>query len=314
MEKPELTTSTVEGAFAQYAEHLANLVGTKGWDQPASLWAVFMQDAPSDDQTSGLSVSLSSTPLADLGGSPAEALVGLRAPESAVAIAVVCEGWAHHPDRVEAGETARAPSEYDDSVEVRLVHFIARDGTEVLIHSSRTGLYPKSVQHGVQHGRLPEAARRVLGLPSRMDEPQVSVETVRARIYPALLRAGVFAMAPAGPAALTWALDELERRHEYLWHATAEHFGLFESSWDAAIDKATLLASEACEATPPPYGEDLRRLLGWADGPMWAHALEEVFPTRTDVVLSLEHLRLSGILSTAQFRRAVDLLDRGREP
>lgn len=47
MEKPELTTSTVEGVFAKYAEHLANLAGTKGWDQPASLWAVFMQDAPS---------------------------------------------------------------------------------------------------------------------------------------------------------------------------------------------------------------------------------------------------------------------------
>lgn len=314
MDKPELSAPTVEDAFAKYAEHLADLVGTKGWDQPATLWAVFMQDAPTEGQTSGLSVSLSSAPLAELEGSPAEALVGMHAPDSAVAIAIVCEGWAHHPRRVETGDVDRAPSEYEDSVEVRLVHFIARDGTEILAHSSRTGLYPKSVQCGTQFGRLPEAARRVIGLPSHADQPQVSVETIRSRIYPALLRAGVFAMAPAGPSALTWALDELEHRHSHLWKATAEHFGLFEPSWDAAITKATNLASEQQDSATPPYGEDLRRLLGWADGSMWARALEDVFPPRVDVVLSLEHLRLSGVLSTSQFRRAVDLLDRMGEP
>lgn len=297
--------ATVEAAFAAFAGHILDIVEPGGWDQPAVLWAVHARDTTDGEFT----LTLDFAHLHDLEGVPAEALAGVHAPPEALAVAVSCEGWMYHPDRLTDVAPVGPPSMCTDSIEVRLVHLVARDGTEVLTQRPRTPLDLPEVLYGRQHGRLPESLRRTIGLPSCAPDPTISVSEARARILPAVVRAGIFAMAPAGPDAVAWALDELERRGGSLRAAASRQFGLGECTWDAALAAAERSSLGAAPDAVMPYGEELRRLLGWADGPIWGTAVAETLPPRVDVVLSLEHLRLAGILSSEQFRRAVWILD-----
>lgn len=297
--------ATVEAAFAAFAGHIIDVVASGGWDQPAVLWAVYARDATDGE----FSLTLDFTHLLDLEGVPAEALAGVHAPPEALAVAVSCEGWVYHPDRLTHGAPDGPPSAFDDSVEVRLVHLVARDGTEVLVQQPRSPLDLPEVLYGCQHGRLPESLRRTIELPSYAADPTISVSEARARILPAVVRAGIFAMAPAGPDAVSWALDELERRADSLCAAAAQQFGLGERTWDASLAAAERSSLSAAPDAVMPYGEELRRLLGWADGPIWGTAITETLPPRVDVVLSLEHLRLAGVLTSGQFRRAIGILD-----
>jgi len=295
----------VDEAFGRFALHIIEVIEPGGWDQPAALWGVYLADVD-DESHDRVALALNFCHITDLDGAPAAALAGMHAPRDVIAIAVSCEGWSYSPERTAAGEPDGPPSSFEDSLEMRLVHLVAKDGTEVLAQQFRTGEASREVSYGPQHGRLPEALRRVMGLPSHAPTPNLSVQSARSRVLPAVVRAGMFAMAPAGPEALDWALDEPESRSEVLTRAASERFGLTGESWDEAV---SIAATASFGSDPAPYGEDVARLLGWADGPMWAAAVDEALPSRTDVVLSLEHLRMAGVLSEGQFHRAVRILD-----
>jgi hypothetical protein len=307
------TACSVEEAFVRYAEHLADVVGATGWDQPAMLFAIGFGDGvpqESPDGVDGYMLSLQIAQSQVLDCHPADALVGVHAPDGSIAVAVAMEAWVHHPDRIAAGTDDLAPSAYEDSIEVRIVHLIVRDGTEVLVQRPRTNTIGELLCTGVQHGLVPESLRRIIGRPSQPMVPPAGISQMRARIITTLLFDVVSATALSGHEAVTWALDAVAAQRDDLYLETALHYGLFEDTWDAAVAAAERHRSRRKpRLIPIPYNDDVDRFLGWADGDMWGHLVQEALLPRTAIVCAIEEFRCTGLLTDAHARRIIEIAD-----
>ena len=328
MNPPHYVRSVTE-AFVEYARCLEENVGASGWDQPASLWRVQICE-PSDDvygildtlDTSdgsfALPVVFSVELVAELLGHPAEALIGVYAPEDSTAVALVTEGWVHHPDRVlEAGgdlESLGQPSEYDDSLETRIVQLVARDGTEVFYQHIRDG---EEFHHvGSFGGRVPRAVRRTLRLPS-LDPASIrnlpSCAIIRNRV--SLVLATEAAIEGLANKELDTALELLRVHRDDLYISCCLSFGLFEENWPdahlAALRTVRKTLGGGASSTPAGGGllETSLEMLEWMDGWMWAERVAERFPPRVEVVRLLEELVLDDKLERSDVSRILEIAD-----
>ena len=135
-----------------------------GWDEPALVFFVQRFDfgsAPddtldddADDVINGFGLS---SPLV-LDGHPFDALVGLRAPDGTDAALIVTEGWAG-----DGGAGQR--------VEVKIVQLVWRDGTTRGRIVRRDG--GPEPGFDLISGRVCDALRRTLGLPSTVPLPEI---------------------------------------------------------------------------------------------------------------------------------------------
>lgn len=318
---------SLDEALAEYAKYVERATASNGWDQPATLWEVeFCEHSDSIDIAADrgevvIPLSLSLRLVAELEGHPAEALVGERVGDDALAAVLVTEGWTYHPDRVAYGHLGGnvpelAPSEYDDSVEVRFVHLVARDGTEVAYQRGRDDCVPEVMHVGPVDGRVAEAMRRVVGRPARsggaVDSPTVA--HTRNRVMLSLITDVIALVVPLGVSAVAWALDNLERERDALYMSCALRFGLFEDDWEQAIEAARreIRRRDAKGGgVMTPYDDpQLDRLAEWGDGSMWADAAAARFRPRAEAILYLEQLRMDGALRGEDLQRIVELAER----
>jgi hypothetical protein len=327
MNPPQYVRSVTE-AFVEYARRLEELVGAAGWDQPSSLWRVQICD-PSDDMYSildtldtsdgafALPVVFSVELVAELLGHPADALVGVYAPEDSTAVALVTEGWVHHPDRVLAAggdlEALGQPSEYDDSLETRIVQLVARDGTEVFYQRNREG---EEFHHvGSFGGRVPRAVRRTLRLPS-LDSASIrnlpSCAAIRNRV--SLVLATEAAIEGLANLELHTALELLRVHRDDLYIACCLSFGLFEENWADARLAAVRTVHKTLGLSDDSKNsggllETSLETLEWMDGWMWAERVADRFPPRVEVVRLLEELVLEGKLERSDVSRILEIAD-----
>lgn len=159
------------------------LAALRGWDQPATLWGLrWFDDSPAltallDQSAARVRDELEAPPgtvagaalqaelLQELRPSPHEALVGVRAPAELDAVALVTEGWDYPDDVKRSGVLPDVtPAEHPGRVEVRLVMLADRSGGLHMLRRPRGGAAEVLGDGG--EGRVPDALRRVLGLPT----------------------------------------------------------------------------------------------------------------------------------------------------
>ena len=247
----------LEPAVLEIATQIEHTIAEHGWDQPPTLWRV--------EAAAPLAVCHDRV----LDGHPAAALVGVRL-RGAVGCAVAVEGWSYSEVKMEwlqAGRDLLPPSAYADRVEVRNIHVVMRDGTEVAAHRVRgreVDVFAPS--DGVRvGGRVGEAARRVLGVPSNASV-DAGVAQMRERALLAMIGGRLDHLIGQG-VALTDAIASVRAGREALLTA-ATWMGLETSDWDAAVGVARL----------DPWSHPLTRVFAhWADGAMWGQRLEDIF-------------------------------------
>jgi hypothetical protein len=292
--------ASLHEGFARIAEEVEARLEQVGWDVPASLWVLLDADVPDqvrdevqDDHGPCFALAYTVEMREVLDGHPADALVGIRMFD-AVGVALSTEGWAYSAanlERLNKGAVLGAPADCEDRVEVRLVHLLMRDGTEVLVERRR-GEDPRVVLDGAFSGRVIWALRRVLGRCSgalTSDVPTVDV-----------VRRGAVGKLVVDALVAQMSIDEshadevlrvfegflegfLESGHLELWTGLSA-LGLHEQTWDAALDTAR--ASAAATALDSKE----RSFLEWADGGMYAAMVHERCGDLTECVQVLETL------------------------
>lgn len=221
-----------------------------GWDQPAMLWVIDGGEARMH---------------ALLDGHPAEALIGEY--YQGDGCAVVTEGWSHTEARMRllrAGVELDQPSTYKDAVEVRNCCVVMRDGREMLTQRTRGGeLAVIDVEGSRLGGRVVEAQRRVLGVPS-LARCDAGVAQMRERVKLTML--GVLMEGINRPGA------DAARVLGGVLRGWLTVLGLYEEEWE----RARLVALES--ARSGTLGEELMEFLNWADGAMWGDRLDRTHP------------------------------------
>ena len=260
-------------AFILIAEKIETEIEELGWDQPASLWEVRDIEVPDEvraEHADCFALAYSVHLAEVLDGHPAEALVGVRV-EDAVGAVLVTEGWGYSTESLQAvagGAELPPPAECEDRVEVRIAHLVMRDGTEAVV-MRRRGEAPEVVQ-GALSGRVVVALRRVLGVASRALEGAVP-ELVAVR---RMVLAGFVTSALASAKVLGEDVRAMMRvfaagvaAETSRVRAPLERIGLYEATWERAIERARISAREEGEG----------RFLEWADGEMYAEYLLDRF-------------------------------------
>lgn len=290
----KMTASTVTGTMAAFAQMIEAAADSHGWDQPATLWGVSMPDLPDDveseiaklvEQTSAtVAVPWELSQLAVLDdGHPADALVAVVAPDDVVAVMLCSEGWGYSaPVRDEIERSRRTP-EYppaDDPnrVELRWTQIVMRDGTEVVVCRER-GSEPEMLDDAFRTmGRLPERLRRVIGLPSGMDEadfPTPEQVRVRLRAQQVLRTAVQFAAVEPGVAdAAVATLCGAGTAGE--WQKMFCDVGLVGDTWSAVREYAAGVESQFVDA-------EARAFFGWCDAPMTAEHFDSNVASSDDL-------------------------------
>ena len=269
---------------AAVAESMASLVADDEWDLPARLYHLHMvgsrpgdaasaSGSPMDVLTRGMSdgdalafIDLGSVRWLD--GHPFDALIGTVATSGMAGAVLVMEGWAR---ALSGSQTSRE--------EVRIVTVILASGACGTRITSRQG---RLLPSGATAGRVPDAVRRYLGLPTTANPPDILEVRTRALL-----------------AAL---IDATERGDESLLRR-------------ARIDWTVLFS----ELPPPlcyldrPTWADARRaalgdpfwsaLAGWADDALWASEMDDQVPASIAVAHRL------GVFEATQPSRASDQLD-----
>ena len=290
-----------EDALSKYTRYVLESISTQGWDQPASLWALRLNDSPAS--APGFAVTFALDHVTDFESFTAQDLIGWRAPDHTVAVALVCECWTYHPDRQEP--YLEPPSGYDDSLELRVMHLVMRDGTEVLASQFRDDVLPETVVFGTQLGRVPQMLRRVIDLPSSPKDPLPSIAEVRSRIVPAL---GVMALSSVHTFAQRKLLAEFAAAAVEIYRDLVRHLGLFEATWEGSLKVAR---AASVEYDHPQFSDlDLRTILPWVDAPLWALTLEESIPTVQESLHRLTNLLTCGGLDPELYADAVEILTR----
>jgi hypothetical protein len=282
-------TSLHQG-FARIAEEIEARLDLVGWDVPSSLWVITDADVPEDvrdevDEEHGSCFVLAySTSLHDvLDGHPADALIGVQL-NDAVGVALCTEGWAYsvaNLERFTRGEKLPAPSACDDSVEVRLVYLVMRDGTEAMVER-RSGEDSRVLTEGDFSGIVVWSLRRVLNRPSlALSASTPSINDVTRR----MVAQAVVNMCTAERVAeefdqtlLLMLLAGIGPKLASLFEPHRHALGLNEQTWDAALDVARSLEGDG----------DVLRYLKWADAGMYAEMLHARFSSLAESVQVLE--------------------------
>lgn len=292
---------SVEDALSQYALHTLRALDCGGWDQPTSLWALYLKDSAAESP--GASLTFTMSRLAEFDDFTADSLVGWYAPSDAVAVALACECWTYHPDRDPGGSDLGPPSLYDDSLELRVLHIAMRDGTELLASHFRSGPLDDTVILGAQAGRVPQAVRRVKDLPSNPVGLLPTVEEIRGRLIPAL---GYLALCSVRTFAQRSLLEELQDALPLMYADLVGHLGLHLDTWEGSLRAARSASGELDPVLPASL--NLRVLLPWTDAPLWALILDDAIPTRSQTFNALADLLPEKKLDPGIYATAVEIL------
>lgn len=298
-----MNTDSVSSALKHFAVTLEEQADLRGWDQPATLWSVRIEDRDNlpdwiradihglleqAENSNDLSISMMfSVQLeAILEGHPAEDLVGCNVDDDVIAVMLCTEGWAYSPSVREQAEAsgvppALAPADHPDSVEVRLATVAARDGTEVTVQRMR-GDAPEVTTLTLTSGRVVWGLRRVIGRPSGIElasMPAVAEICGRARnqrIFEAAQMASSISPLLADRVVEHLVTTGGPQDDEWL-----QSLGLLECTWEEALAIARKHAAGSDERWPADY-------LAWCDAGMLAAWFDSQLAS-TDALL--EHLK-----------------------
>lgn len=241
-----------------FALALVRLSADDEWNLPGRLCYIYFEEAKSLEEVGAFDgvtafrpgegdvVSMAYIDLTNtvvLEGHPFEALVGSLAPPACDGAALVIEGWARS-----------ASSDVQEREEVRIVTVLLRNGESSTHIAPRNGVSHPSGNSG---GRVPDALRRHLALPTEIPAP--ALPEVRTRLLVAAL------------------LDTVER-------ADLARLRTARSRWLSLIDG---LPSPLCYLGRDTW-RDVRvaalddphwsKLASWADDSLWAREMDDQVP------------------------------------
>lgn len=261
---------------------------------PAVLWRVDLvtsdELAAHGERAAGMCASFSFTEVAALGDQPAQQLVGMTLT---------------HPHCVGAAVTVDACFHLPSGLPLsgRLVHLLLLDGTEsTVLHPY--GQAPEAVTATeIVDGSLLRHLRRTLGLSStRPGEPTPDIDEIRALVR---LDAAVFLLEQVvaqdpGSVPDDEDTDAVARLVEETFDVVApllERCGVAAADWSAALERASRAATDD---VPDAL---LRRLLDWADAPLWAWQVSELFADRSRILDGIARLGWDHPTLAAHLRR-----------
>lgn len=177
--------SSLTDVLAALALDLEQRLHEVGWDQPSTLWAlnitsdipeeILAQSAELGEEDAQMMGVIGLENLAVLPEDPATSLLGKKAPDEALGVLLVTEGWTFPEDvvnsaREDGSYVLGPPSEHPRRVELRQVVGMMKDGSAVYVRRHR-GEEPRVEGDASVRGRIVDALRCYLGAPSSQELP-----------------------------------------------------------------------------------------------------------------------------------------------